>query len=107
MPPERFRVVSIPHRPELLDIEDSPINLSEKYKKFLKEKDSSVESIRQNILDFLNQNNNDPSSEEKKSKNNKDYISPLIMNNFMDWLSSTPGKAQQVIDLIKLDREKI
>lgn len=101
LPPEKFTVTSIPSRLEYLEIAESPIVLPKMYSKHLKQQSESLTALRRMIGDSAL--SSAPAEEELPSTD--DAISGVLTNSFLDWLVLT-GKAQKVIDLIKIDGEK-
>ena len=89
LPPEKFKVTSVVHRPEHLDIFDSPIALPSRYVKALNDQMDSIQNLR-DMLSVV-------------EESGASVIEKTINNNFIDWLVQTE-KTNHIIDLIKMDR---
>lgn len=89
LPPEKFKVTSVVHRAEHLDISESPISLPSRYTKALQSQVEGIQQLRKKLSTV--------------DMNNGSIVEKTINNNFIDWLVQTE-KTNHIIDLIKMDR---
>lgn len=117
--PINFKPVCIPLKNQFIDIFENPVAIPVDYLDKLREKYTGLAQIRQIVLEKKSSNfykefdkvsslsfNSAPEVREK-SADGRDTISPIITGNFLDWLVSSPGKCEQLFDLVRLDSEKL
>eukprot|EP01031_Cornospumella_fuschlensis_P028381 gene28381-34265_t len=100
LPPEKFRVASVPVRGEHAGFESCPISLPREYRQQVATQRQGVEDVKQTLLSLIKAQEEDEDKASDEDVDTRLLSSSFISKKFMEWLVATDN-VQEVLDLIR------